>query len=60
MLCQFDHAVRVLARVQVGATDAAGQRLHQHHARAWFRLRHLVDDNFPVAENGCAHEGSSR
>jgi hypothetical protein len=60
MFCQFDHAVRVLARVQVGAADAAGQRFYQHHARTRFGFRHLVDDNFPVAENGCAHERSSR
>ena len=26
MLCQFDHAVGMLARMQVGAADAAGQR----------------------------------
>lgn len=58
VFCQFDHAVGVLARVQVRAADAAGERLHQHHSRAWLGLRHLVDDDFPVAENGCAH-GSS-
>ena len=60
MLCQFHHAVRVLARVQVGAADAAGQRLDQHHARARLGLRQLIDDDFPVAENGSAHESSSR
>ena len=60
MLCQFDHAVRVLARVQVGAADAAGQRLDQHHARARLGFRHLIDDDLAVSENGSAHESSSR
>ena len=60
VFCQFDHAVRVLARVQVGAADAAGQRFDQHHAGPRFGLGHLVDDNFSVAENGSAHEKSSR
>ena len=52
---QFDHAVGVLARVQVGAADAAGQRLDQHLPRARLRLGHRIDDDLAVPENGCAH-----
>jgi hypothetical protein len=55
VLCQLDHAVRVLARVQVGAADAAGQRLHQHHARTRLGFRHLIDDDLAVSENGSTH-----
>jgi hypothetical protein len=58
MFCQFHHAVAVLARVQVGAADAACQRFYQHHARARLGFWQLIDDDFPVAENGCAHEKS--
>jgi len=51
----FDHAVGVLARVQVGAADAAGQRLHQHLPRARLRLGQRIDDDLAVPENGSAH-----
>ena len=55
MLRQFDHAVRVLARVQVGAADAAGQRLDQHLPGRRLRLRQRIDDDLAVPENGSAH-----
>src|SRR5206468_12744479 len=49
------HAVGVLARVQIGAADAAGERLDQHLAGARPWLRHPVDDNLTVPENRSAH-----
>jgi hypothetical protein len=55
VFCQFHHAVGVLARVQVGAADAAGQRFDQHHAGPRLGFRHLIDDDLAVPENGCAH-----
>ena len=50
----LDHAVGVLARVQVGAADAAGQRLDQHLPDAGHGLGQLVDDDLAVPENGSA------
>ena len=55
MFCQFDHAVGMLARVQIGAADAAGQRLDQHLPCARLRLGHGVDDDLAVPENRSAH-----
>ena len=55
VLGQLDHAVRMLARMQVGAADAAGQRLDQHLPGARFGLRQRVDDDLAVPENGSAH-----
>src|SRR4051812_15638035 len=49
------HAVGVLARVQIGAADAAGERLDQHLAGAGLWLGHPVDDNLTVPENRSAH-----
>ena len=54
MPCHFDHAMGMLARVQVGAADAAGQRPDQHLPRGRLRLGHGVDDDLAVPENGCA------
>jgi hypothetical protein len=51
----LDHAVGVLARVQVGAADAAGERLDQHLSRARLRLGQRVDDDLAVPENSCSH-----
>ena len=55
MLRQLDHAVGVLARMQVGAADAAGQRLDQHLACAGFGSGMRVDDDLAVPENRSAH-----
>ncbi len=55
MSCKFDHAMGVLAGVQVGAADAAGQRLDQHLARRRRRLGQRVDDDLAVPEDGSAH-----
>ena len=60
MPCHFDHAMGVLARVQVGAADAAGQRLDQHLSRGRLRLGHGVDDDLAVPENGCAQSRPPR
>src|SRR3954470_22947337 len=49
------HAMGVLARVQVGAADAAGERLDQNLAGARLWLGHPVDDNLTVPENRSAH-----
>ena len=55
MLCQFDHAMGVLAGVQVGAADAAGQRLDQHLPGRRFGLGQRIDDDLAVPENRSAH-----
>jgi hypothetical protein len=55
MSCELDHAMGVLARVQIRTADAAGQRPHQHLSRARLRLGHLIDDDLAIPENRCAH-----
>ena len=42
-------------RVQVGAADAAGERLHQHLAGAGLGIRERVDDDLSVSHDGGAH-----
>ena len=56
---KFDHAMGVLARMQVGAANAAGQRLDQHLPCARLRIGQGVDDDLAVAENGSAQSVSS-
>ena len=41
----FDKLLRVLRRVQIGAADAAAQRLHQHLAFARRRIGDCIDDD---------------
>jgi hypothetical protein len=57
---QLDHVVGVLARMQVRAANAAGQRLDQHLPRGGFGLGQRIDDNLAVPENGSAHRRSPR
>jgi hypothetical protein len=45
----------VLARVQVGAADAAGKRPDQNLPRGRPGLGHGIDDNLAVPEYGSAH-----
>ena len=49
----------VLARVQIGAANAAGQRLDQHLPRGRFGLGQRIDDDLAVPENGSAQSTSS-
>jgi hypothetical protein len=53
---QFDRRLEVLPSVGFSLGDQGYHAAVEKNGR---RFRHLVDDNFPVAENGCAH-GSSR
>ena len=55
MPCQLDHVAGVLARMQVGAADAAGQCLDQHLPSSGYGLRHGVDDDLAVSKNRSAH-----
>lgn len=55
---QLHHAVGMLARVQIGTADAAGERFDQHLPGARLRLRQGVDDDLAVPEDGCAHDSS--
>ena len=45
----------VLARVQVGTADAAGERPDQHLPGGRLRLGQGIDDDLAVPENGRAH-----
>ncbi|MGY2804582.1 hypothetical protein ACVIHF_001312 [Bradyrhizobium sp. USDA 4506] len=54
-LAQLHHAVGMLACVQIGTADAAGERFDQHLAGAGLRLGHPVDDHLAVPEDRCAH-----
>jgi hypothetical protein len=45
----------VLARVQIGAANAAGERLDQHLPCGRFGLGQRIDDDLAVPENGSAH-----
>jgi hypothetical protein len=56
MLGQFDHAVGMPACVQVGAADAAGQRLDQHLPRRRLRLGQVIDDDLAIPENRGPHQ----
>ena len=58
-LAQLHHAVGMLARMQIGAADATGERFDQHLAGARLRFRHLVDDDLAVSEDRCAHVPST-
>src|SRR5204863_56631 len=60
MAGQFDHAVSVFARVQVGTANAAGQGLDQHLSRGRLWLRQITYDDLAVPENGSAQSVSSR
>ena len=52
----LDHAMRVLLRMQVGAADAAGERLDQHLPRARRRFRQFAHDDLAVPENRSTHQ----
>ena len=47
--------MRVLARMQIGAADAAGERFDQHLLRTGHRLGHGIDDNLALPEDRSAH-----
>jgi len=49
------HAVRMLARVQIGTADAAGERPHQDLPGVRLRLGQVVDDDLAVPKNRSPH-----
>src|ERR1700680_1775931 len=49
----------VLAGLQIGPANAAGQRLGQHLPRGRFGLGQRIDDDLTVPENGSAQSTSS-
>jgi hypothetical protein len=50
-----DELLGELRHVQVGAADAAAQRLHQRLPCAGCRIGHGIDDDVAVAEDRGAH-----
>jgi hypothetical protein len=52
---QLDHPVGVLARMEVGTADAAGERLDQHLTVTGPGFGDLIDHDLTAPENGCAH-----
>src|SRR5579859_87428 len=52
---ELDHMLHVVQGMQVGAADAAGQRLHQHLAGRRLQLGDLVADQLLVAPNHRPH-----
>ena len=51
----LDELLGVFRRVQIGAADAAAQRLHQHLAFGRRGIGDRVDDDVAVAKDGGAH-----
>jgi len=53
------HVMGVLAGVEIGAADAAGERFHQHLPCRRLRLGQRVDDDLAVPENRSTHQSPS-